>query len=69
MWCEACGDDGMIAIVPTRPDGSIDTNARWPAFVPCPICGWSKVSHCCESDPAEPYEPPPYDPQEKDDER
>lgn len=59
MRCESCNDDGMVVLFPTRPDGSLDMQAIRPQFVPCPVCGGSKITHCCEGDIAEPCEMDP----------
>jgi hypothetical protein len=58
MKCDECDGFGMLADTPERAPwhvwrGKEETVAvAWP--VPCPRCGGTGISHCCEGDRCHP---------------
>lgn len=59
MKCDQCDGFGLLADTPEQPpwpmrdsDGAADARP-----VPCPRCGGTGISHCCEGDRCHPGDP------------
>ena len=60
MKCDQCDGFGMLADTADRPPWPVweARRAGEPAVpVPCPRCGGTGVSHCCEGDRCHPGDP------------
>jgi hypothetical protein len=61
MKCDQCDGHGLLAEVEGRPPWPVwEARERGSAAarpVPCPRCGGTGVSHCCEGDRCHPGDP------------
>ena len=61
MKCDQCDGFGMLADAADRPPWPVwearEQRESLAAPIPCPRCGGTGVSHCCEGDRCHPGDP------------